>query len=456
MPKYASPLCGRAIAAVLPLLALCANGANAQSLTLEEAVRQGVSASPAMQEAQAQHRTAGAARWEGWGRLLPTLEMEAGVVQSGVLQRTATDPLTGGIVSLPDSLIALRNSYGTSAAVTANWEILNPGNLLQIRAANAEAAAADRTLDGARARVAAEVTLAYLDALEAQAVLELRQAEKDRAAELLRIAEGRLAVGSVPELDVLQARLAEGDAELAVMEAQTAAEAARLALREHLGPGAEIPATLAQPVLPDPASLPSEEELRRRVVDESAELAALRQQRSAARLARSAERLRLIPTVSLWAQWSRSEYGQTREAVTFQPRNEGAVYGLNFSWNVFDQPGTRLAERQRTGAALQQADARLAVRRASLSREVELAAGTLRRAVLLRERAQANLALAARQREQAAERYRVGVAPIVERMQAEGLAREAERQAVAARFAPLRALAQLQRVSGAPLLPYAF
>ncbi|HEX2206261.1 MAG TPA: TolC family protein [Longimicrobium sp.] len=373
MPKYASPLCGRAIAAVLPLLALCANGANAQSLTLEEAVRQGVSASPAMQEAQAQHRTAGAARWEGWGRLLPTLEMEAGVLQSGVLQRTATDPLTGGIVSLPDSLIALRNSYGTSAAVTANWEILNPGNLLQIRAANAEAAAADRTLDGARARVAAEVTLAYLDALEAQAVLELRQAEKDRAAELLRIAEGRLAVGSVPELDVLQARLAEGDAELAVMEAQTAAEAARLALREHLGPGAEIPATLAEPVLPDAASLPSEEELRRRVVDESAELAALRQQRSAARLARGAERLRLIPTVSLWAQWSRSEYGQTREAVTFQPRNEGAVYGLNFSWNVFDQPGTRLAERQRTGAALQQADARLAVRRASLSRQLHLA-----------------------------------------------------------------------------------
>lgn len=447
---------GRALAAVLPLLALCAGRAGAQTLTLDEAVRRAVAASPALQEARAEHRTAAAVRWEGWGRLAPSLQMEAGVLQTGVLQRTVSDPITGGIVNLPDSLIALRSSYGTSAALTASWEVFNPGTLLQIRAANAQAGAADRTLEGARARVAAEVTLAYLDAVEAQAVLELRGAENARAAELLRVAEGRLAVGSVPELDVLQARLAVGDAELALMEAQTAAEAARLALREHLGPGAEVPATLAEPALPDAASLPTGEELYRRVLDESAELAALRQQRSAAVLARSAERLRLMPTVSLWAQWSRSEFGQTREAVTFQPRNELGTYGVNFTWTLLQEPGGRMAARQRTGAAIQQADARLALRRAALTREVELAAGTLGRAVLLRERAQANLQLAERQRELAAERYRVGVAPIAERTQAEGLAREAERQAVLARFAPLRALAQLQRLSGAPLLPYAF
>ena len=45
---------------------------------------------------------------------------------------------------------------------------------------------------------------------------------------------------------------------------------------------------------------------------------------------------------------------------------------------------------------------------------------------------------------------------MVELRRAEGLAREAERQAVAARFAPLRALAELQRASGAPVLPFTF
>ncbi|HVH13293.1 MAG TPA: TolC family protein [Longimicrobium sp.] len=448
----------RAVALPL-LLAATVVDAAAQagpSLTLEQAVRQGLAASPALQEAHAQYRTAGAGRGEAWGRLLPSVQVEAGLVTTGVLQRTVSDPITGGIVSLPDSLIALRNSYGTSAAVTARWEVLNPTSMLQVRAASVEATAAGRTLTGARARVAAEITLAYLDALEAQALLELRRAESDRAAELLRSAEGRLSVGAVPELDVLQARLAVGDAELAVMEAQTAAEAARLALHEHLGAGADVSATLAEPVLPDAASLPSDEELRRRVMDESAELAALRSARTAAGLARSAERMRLIPTVSVWAQWVRSEYGATRDAMTLQPRNEFGEYGLNFTWTLLDQPGSRVAARQRAGAAVQQADARLSARRAALAREVEVAAGTLRRAALLQQRAAANLELAARQREQAAERYRVGVAPIVERMQAEGLAREAERQAVAARFAPLRALAQLQRVSGAPVLPFTF
>ncbi|MBW3655087.1 MAG: TolC family protein, partial [Gemmatimonadetes bacterium] len=306
MMMHLARAAGRLAALVLLLAAADAAAQQGPVLTLQEAVRQGVAASASIQEARAQHRTAAAGRWEGWGRLLPSVSLQAGVLRSGVLQRTVGDPITGGIVLLPDSLIALRNSFGTSAALTATWEVVNPASLLQIRAANAEAQAADRTLEGARARVAAEVTLAYLDALEAQALLELRRAEKERAAELLRIAEGRFAVGTVPELDVLQARLALGDAELALMEAQTAAEAGRLALREHLGPLAGVPAAVAEPVLPEAGSLPSEAELRRRVVDESSELAALRAGRSAAALLRTAERMRLLPTVSVWAQWERS------------------------------------------------------------------------------------------------------------------------------------------------------
>jgi outer membrane protein len=459
-PRHVPTATSAARSAALALLLCCgsAAGVAAQApggpvLTLDEAVRRGVAASPAMQQALAEQRTGHAGRWDGWGRLLPSLQVTAGLDQTGILQRTVGDPITGGIVQLHDSLVAQRNSFGTSAMVTADWVLFDPAAVMQIRAGNAQAAAADRALDGARARVAAEITLAYLDALEAGALLELRRAEAERAAELLRIAEGRFAVGTVPELDVLQARLGEGDAELAVLEAQTAADAARLALHEHLGPGADVPAALAEPSLPDPSALPTDQELRRRVLEESAELASLRAGRSAAHAAQGAERLRLVPTVSLWGQWVRSEYGQTRDALTLQPRNEMSIVGVNFTWSGLDQPGARMAARQRAGAAAQAADARLAVRRAALAREVEVAAGALRRAALLRARADANVLLAARQREQAAERYRVGVATIVERLQAEGLAREAERQAVAARFAPLRALAQLQRVSGAPLLP---
>jgi outer membrane protein TolC len=73
-----------------------------------------------------------------------------------------------------------------------------------------------------------------------------------------------------------------------------------------------------------------------------------------------------------------------------------------------------------------------------------VALSQIRRAQMLEERSVLNLELAERQREQAAERYRLGVAPIAETIQAEALAREAERQAVTAEFARRRALAELE------------
>jgi len=452
----------RAAHAALAALLLAAAPAAAQqpapgdTLTLEQALRLGLAASPSVREAEAARRTGSAARLESWGRLLPSLRLSAGMDNSGVLQRTGEDPVSGRIIQLPDSLVARQQRFRTDAGLYADWTVLDPAALPSIRMARLQAAAADLSLEGARARVAAEITLAYLDALEADAMLGLRRAEHERAAELRRIAEGRLAVGQVPELDVLQARLAEGDAELALMEAETAAETARHALRQHLDPGAEVPRGLHEPALPAPGALPGEDELRRRVLEESPGLRALQAERSAARAGRSLERMRLLPTVSVGAGWYRTELGQSRDALTVDPRNEGRRYWMNVSWGVLDRPGLRAAERQRSGAALQAADARVALRRAELVRALEVALGTVRRARLLQERATLNVALAARQREQAAERYRLGLAPIVERLQAEGLAREAERQALAARYAPLRALAELQRVSGTPLLPYSF
>jgi outer membrane protein, multidrug efflux system len=444
---------------LIALAAACAllTGAGAaagQTVTLDQAVREGLAESPAIRQAEAASVAASAGRWEAWGRFLPSARFGTSLFENDRLQRTATDPITGGIVNLPDSLIARRLSYGTRATFDADWTVFDPAGMMSIRAARAEAAGAGHTLRGARARIAAEVTLAYLQALEAGAVLEWRRADVHRAAELRRLAEGRFDVGEVPEVDVLQARLAEGDAELALIEAEGTAEAARLALLEHLGARAGGGLELVEPQLPEGSRLPSEETLRRLVLEESAELAALRADRSVAVSNRRAHQAQmLLPSLSLGATRYRSEFGPTREAMTLDPRNEETYYGVSLSWSPLFQPGRRMAERQRTAAAVSGAEARMASLRGALTRELETALATLRRADLLRQRSELNLELAARQREQAAERYRVGVAPLVERLQAEGLAREAERQAIAARYAPLRALAELQRLSGSDLIP---
>jgi outer membrane protein TolC len=146
-------------------------------------------------------------------------------------------------------------------------------------------------------------------------------------------------------------------------------------------------------------------------------------------------------------RWGRSELGGTTEALRFDPRNETTTYSMSLSWNPLLQPGQWVGNRQRARAAEVEATAALAARRPALVREVEVALSQIRRARMLEERSVLNLVLAERQREQAAERYRLGVAPITEVIQAEALAREAERQGVTAEFARRRAIAELERAA---------
>lgn len=420
-----------------------------RTLTLEEAIGIALTRSPGVRQARAQLRRDAAGEWEGWDRLLPSLTLSSGLNQSEVLQRTASDPITGGIVQLPDSLIALRQTFGTQAVLSANWTVFDGGrNLQALRRSRAEAQAAESAFDAARIRVAASVTLAYLDALEAAALERALRAEVGRAAELERTAVGRFEVGEVPELDALQARLQASDAELNLMDAESQAYLARLALFEHLGILPDDPIDLVEPEATDLSRIPPAEELRRRASEGSADLAAQRARLEAAQRSHQGERWWYLPSVSVGMDWVRSEFGQTRDAITWSPRNEQTFYRLGFSWNPLQRPGGTLADRRRTSGSLHLAQAELELQEAALVRGVESALDRLSRTRVLGERSHVNLELARRQREQAEERYRLGVAPLVERLTAEALAAEAERQAIVARYAALRALAELEQASG--------
>jgi outer membrane protein TolC len=423
------------------------------TITLEEAVRRALARSPAIREAEGERRAATAGRWESWGRLVPALSFTTGFNQSQILQRSATDPVTGGIVQLPDSLILDRETFGTQAVLSADWTVFDGETYWEIRRANAEARAGDLAYQAARARVAADVKIAYLDALEAVALESFRRADLERLRGLAEVAGARFRVGEVPELDDLQARLAASDAEIALLETESETDNARLALFEHLAlpPSAEV--ALIEPVTPEPSELPTEEELRRRAMQESYELAALREEREAADRGLSAEKWWFLPTVTLGAAWVRSEFGQTRDALTLEPTNEQTLYRLGITWSPLEQPGGLIAERRRARGALWSAEGRLAARQGSLAREVEVALNRFSRARTLQEASRLNLDLAQRQREQASERYRLGLGTIVERLNADALAAEAEQQAIAARYATLRAIAELERAAGIRVIP---
>jgi outer membrane protein TolC len=440
-----------AAAAVAAALVLAPAAARAQQpLTLDQAVRTSLAAHPDVQRAQAASMRGRAGRTEAWTTMLPRVGLQTGINRSDVLQRTATDPVTGGIVTLPDSLIQQRQSFGTSAILSLDWTLFGGGRWLAgAAAARARSRAADHVLSAARVRATADVTLVYLDALEAQTLVDVRRAQETHARELERTAEARFETGSVPEIDVLQARLAASEAQVALMEAENEARARQLELAERMGVSPAAPLlALAEP---DAPAAPDTAAVRARLLAQSPLLAAVRAERDAASRESRASRLDLLPTLSVGVDRAWSEWGGTREAFTTQPRNVQAYYRVSLSWSPLERPGAILGDRQRAAAGVLEAGAEAAAAERAMEREVAVGLQRWTLAAALRERARLNLALAERQREQAEERYRVGVAALSERLNAAILWAEAARQDAVARHASLRAVAELERATGVAL-----
>jgi outer membrane protein TolC len=422
--------------------------ARGDTLRLEDAVETALHRSPELRQAEARASAAGAGQLDAWGRLMPSVSFWTNFAGQGAVNRTGMDPITGAPVLLPEEDVTRQELFQTLGGLSLGWTVIDGGQRLwQLRRARREADAGFASLEAARARVAAGATIAYLDVLEAEAQSRVRAAEVERANALVEDAQARFDVGQAPEIDVLQARLAASDAELALEEALAAAGAARLALAEYLEPDADVDVALAAPAPASHVDRLTDEELRQCALNGSADLAALRARAQAARMESAAWGWSVLPTVRFAVSWGRSEIGRTTEALRFDPRNETTTYSMSVNWNPLSQPGQWVASRQRARAGEIEAEAAVAARRPALVREVETALARIRRARMLEERSTLNLALAERQREQAAERYRLGVAPITETIQAEALAREAERQAVTAEFARRRAVAELERAA---------
>jgi putative ABC transport system ATP-binding protein len=432
---------------LVPVGAAAQAPARADTLRLGDAVETALHSSPELRQAEARARSAGAGRLDAWGRLLPSVSFFTNFVGQEAVNRTGMNPITGAPVLLPEDEVSAQELFQTQGGVNLGWTVVDGGQVWQMRRARRDADAGFASLEAARARVAAGVTLAYLNVLEAEAQARVRRAEVERANALVEDAQARFDVGQSPEIDLLQARLAASDAELALEEALVAAEAARLALAEYLEPGMDPDVALTPPAASPALDRLSEDEIRQCALQGSADLAGLRARADAARMEAAAWGWSVLPTIRLGVGWGRSEIGRTTEALRFDPRNETTTYSMSINWSPLNQPGQWVGNRQRARAAEVEAEAALAARRPALVREVEVALSQIRRARMLEERSVLNLELAARQREQAAERYRLGVAPITETIQAEALAREAERQAVTAEFARRRGYAELERAA---------
>ncbi|HEX5386653.1 MAG TPA: TolC family protein [Gemmatimonadales bacterium] len=406
-----------------------------QSVTLDEALRRAQRVQPAVVQAQGALEDAGAARRAAFGAYLPsvTASGSGATLYSGqpVLDRTTGLVLPGG--STTQTL-----SFGLNASVDVFTGFRRGANSA---AARAETAAAESGLVNARYQQRLTTTSAFLDALAAGQLVRVREASVRRAEEQLKVSAAKLRVGSATRADSLQSLVALGTARADLLTAQSGLAAAEAALARQVGADGRVAAVDDSSLYRMADSLDAGA-LARAAADSAPQVQSSTALAAASRAALRSAKGNYWPTVSLSAganfnASSRSDYDLINQRQL----------ALQLSWpifNRFEREQTIVQQESQVDLAEAQAqDARRAVQSVVIAEAAALDAARQRIDIAQTSVAAGTEALRVQQ-----DRYRAGVATIVDVLTAQETLTQAEVDVVSARFDYLRAKAQIEGVLG--------
>jgi outer membrane protein len=279
------------------------------TLSLAEALQQGRAHSPAYRQAL---NDAPPARWgvrNAYGSLLPSISAstDLGYIGSG---RTN---LGGGFTQPTSPFLTSGYSLGL------DWQL--SGRAITAPAQQrALQRATDEDISGAGIALTADITTQYLNALQAQAQVEVARQQVRRNQDFLELARARYKVGQATLLDVRQAEVTKGTSDVALLRAVQAGYEARLELLRRMG--IEPPVAIDRIVLSDsfPVTAPSVQldSLLALAEQHNPALRSLRAREHAADLDVRAAKTDFLPSLSFRAGWS---------GFTQQYTNEGQLLG---------------------------------------------------------------------------------------------------------------------------------
>lgn len=210
------------------LLAPCAaaqqTGADAGTLTLDEAIGTAVANSPTylatVNDETVSRADLRAARMD----FIPTATLS----NSYSYQEEGRQRFGSTAFSSQPALYA--SSYGLNVSLG-----LSVAKLLQPSVSRAQLNATERRIEGVEANLVSNVKQLYLSTLQAQEQVAQAQREVDRTAEYVRLAQAKLEVGAGTPLDVRRAEVQLGQAEVGLVEAQNSVQTLRMQLGQEMG-----------------------------------------------------------------------------------------------------------------------------------------------------------------------------------------------------------------------------
>ncbi len=409
------------------------------ALTLEEAIRRSEDVAPTVVQARGSLRSAElGVRTQTW-QYIPqiTFPVNADVLWSSGPSRV--DPVTGDIIS--GNTTNPSYSFGANASVTLFDGF---GRSHDMGAARANETAAEAGLVSARFQNRLTVTNSFFDVLSNLELLRVNEAAVERAEQQLAIASARLQSGAGQRTDSLTALVQLGQARQQLLQAQATLATSEASLARLTGVEGRVTAVddsafYRQPVLLDTTGIRIEAEASSPAIRSS--LAALQ----AAQAQLRSQKSNYWPTISASANntWT----AQKSNDYELEPRRN---LRLSFSFS----PWTSLQRETQIENAAIQVDNRIATledQRRQIAASLTQYYASLANAREAIQVAQISVQAAQENLRVTEQRYRLGVATVLELTQVQEQVTSAQVQEVRARFDYLRAKAQIEALIGRTL-----
>lgn len=429
----------RSMVSLLVILPFAAAQASAQaqdtvSMTLDEVIQHTLANSPQMAQAEGGVQTAGSAELTAIGAFLPSLSFSSGASLS---KAERFDPNLGTTIS------GSSDSY--SAGLSTSIDLFTGGRRgAQLAQSRAQTDAAEASLREQRYAIQRNAKAAFYDVLRATDLIRSAQARLARAEESQAAAQLREQAGSATRSDELRARLEVANSRQALLQAENQKRSAMYALGRLVAVDGPVDASAAEPIEPRELALTRQQIIDEAVSQSPAVITAITNERVAGYGVRTA-RAQYLPSLS-----GSGSYNWSNTDPSFSGVRGSWSTRLSLSFPVFNrfarEESYERATVQARVAQYQLDDAQRAARA-----NVERVLGSLETARLQIGLAEESLDVATEDMRVQEERYRLGVATILERVTSQENLVSAEAALIAARYDYQLALAELEALVGREL-----
>jgi outer membrane protein TolC len=388
-------------------------------LTLDEALSRAAEANHDLAAARAKLQQARQGTWKAWSGYLPQVTL------------TGTYTLTDEVAA--PGFGVLQPERSGSGTIKGTQALFVPMLWGMINAATHGVNAAEASVEAARREILFGVSQLFYGTASLKKVADVQQRLFETAKKHEKDADVRYRAGTIPKVGLLRAQIERAKAEQDLLRSRNGYESMRLALATALDRPADFEVVdPSEPALPSDLSALEEQALRDRP-----DVKAAREAEAAARGARGGTAGKYLPSIVLFAQYSRTD---PHGLITPE---ETRAAGLALNWNVFDG-GLREAE-------LREANAKVAEMEEARKGAEAKARLEVKQAALDLQSAKANAQKASEQRDLARENqrlidvsYAAGAATALEQADAQtalsGAEVAAEAEALNAKLAALRLL----------------